>query len=463
MILAMTFGITALACVSEYIQFRYDGQFPGKRDLIVSLRAANTVIPIVLGITVTIYNVFSPVSKWATIKFVRSRAISEIYRYRCRIGEYRPKGAGNSSSHRNQFMKSLRSIWDDLEGIEVVKSGVYLGFQDNIDPMESMYESIIRTKRNKNLLNRVGKDPAFSTGSGARVFPQRGHSHAKNSGLNKYSMMDASNSQQQGSSFGAGVNDSTSLQGGSDAVENIPDRPMVPEMTTYSAHQQSTRKGTARPQLQRGMDVLTAEEYIMERVFPEIHRLEQETPKLSLQFRGIQVLVIILSSVGAALAAYNLQIWIPVLLSIVHVMDSVMNFRQLPLKIQRANISFARLKQILLWWTGLSLIEQRIPRNLSKIVRMVENVILSEVETVTQAQLKSENADEDDEGGGRDTDPELEASAAGKGAHEGTAAGEETHRGYASSSRGGGAAGRVGGIAGGGRSGTATGSKTSRS
>ena len=119
-----------------------------------------------------------------------------------------------------------------------------------------------------------------------------------------------------------------------------------------------------------------------------MQRLETETPTLNSRLSTLQVLIIIASSAGAVFAMYNQEVWIPILLGLASFIDSIINFWQLKLKSQRAGFMYTQLKKTLLWWNGLTIIQQRVPFYKGQLVDTVENIILTEVEMLTQAQVK---------------------------------------------------------------------------
>jgi len=148
--------------------------------------------------------------------------------------------------------------------------------------------------------------------------------------------------------------------------------------------------------------VLTAEEYIEERVVPELQKMEKESPGRTFSFRCLQILIIILSSVGAIFSANNAQVWIPILFAIATIPQAILKFYELPLKIQRANASFAFMKKLLLWWTGLSLMEQRVHENKTKLVLDLEDMLLADISAITRAQAshsRSKNSVDDGSSG----------------------------------------------------------------
>ena len=65
----------------------------------------------------------------------------------------------------------------------------------------------------------------------------------------------------------------------------------------------------------------------------------------------------------------------PVLLSIVTVLESIFEYNKMPLLLRSTNVAYSKLKKVLFWWTGLTLIQQRMPQNKMQMVAMVESIL----------------------------------------------------------------------------------------
>ena len=62
--------------------------------------------------SVAIMSNAAPVSKWATCKLSAALVESEIYRYRCQVGDYKPRSSSSRrKGARAAFTENLQAIW----------------------------------------------------------------------------------------------------------------------------------------------------------------------------------------------------------------------------------------------------------------------------------------------------------------------------------------------------------------
>ncbi len=311
--IALAFITTVLACIIEYTRFQTD-----EEHVLPSLTILTIILPILLGICATCLAAFSPISKSAMLTLVHARLVQEMYKYRCRIGNYRAR-TGLGSAHRVAFSNKLKSMWDDIMNSEVMKGSLDIDMK-------------IHTSR-------------FST------------SPLGDNGYNSTELLN-------NSSLTSGI--------GQKYREVIP----LP-----------THKTNAIFELQP----LTSEQYIIERLETTLLKFKHDIPSLSRQIRLLQVGTIAASSAGALLASYNLQLWMPVLLSFVTVLDSVFEYNKMPLKQRCSNIAYSKLKQVIFWWSGLTLIQQRMPQNKYRLVTTIEGILYDQISVMVEGDLESKD------------------------------------------------------------------------
>lgn len=353
-IVVVTFGVTLVSCVSQYSKEEGNSLQPSDGNSSI-FRAVNIALPIVLGMLLTIYATMQPGSKWATIEFAKARIEGEAYKYRCGVGAYRRNYcAYPSHSHpREAFMTQLREIWDSVESIELaykVSEGEKKLQQWLSPPTPVPKSATLVPSNSRSAKNRM-------------VHPLRAKEYRK---------------------------DLASIG------QDLEEQPFASKQAMVTSANRKTEptssgKGDEISQLN-----LTADEYLVQRVLEELKRLERENPWLLASLRFYQIGIIVISSAGTILAAYEQQLWIPLVLAMAHALELAMNFRSLPLRLQRANICYSRLQQVVLWWSGLSLFDQRLQQAKFKLVLNVENILLSTIEVITSAQLKREEQQEDD-------------------------------------------------------------------
>ena len=98
---------------------------------------------------------------------------------------------------------------------------------------------------------------------------------------------------------------------------------------------------------------------------------------------------------------------VPVLLGLTAAAEWIISYRQLDGRLPAINHALGELIQLLLWWDGLSILQQRMPYYKEQLVTSTEEIIVKEVETFTKVALSNvgkdlskEGTDENDEGGG---------------------------------------------------------------
>ena len=352
LIAILAFFATCVASISIFMDYEYDG------STVVSdtvLHACNIILPIILGICVTIYTTFSPTTKWACLTSAKARVESECFRYMCRVGAYR--GGKKQSDHRIAFASTLQSIWDEVVSAEVVSN-----FPDKNAATIALSADEEKDYLFENLLSKHFLITNNDIGKAKKPLAQQSRKITdRNTALVTPTALDILDKD---------------IEGG--VKEEI-----------KAAETSGPRNGKPSTGL-HGFKVLSGDEYIKYRLLPEMNRLERQTPGIISNLKLMQIAIIIASSGGAVLAVYRKEIWIPVLLAFAHLLDVTVSFRQWPLKSQRNGYMYTRLSQILLWWKGLTLIQQRVPFFKFQLVDRVEKLILSEVEMITQSQVKKD-------------------------------------------------------------------------
>ena len=290
----LTFVTTAIACLIEQIRNE-----AGEDKSLPLLSILTIVLPILLGICATCFASFSPVSRSAMFTLVHARLTQEMYKYRCRVGDYRAR-SGLGPAHRVAFSNRLKAMWDDIMNSEVMKGS--LDIDSKIHP-----ESSVHLKQDNDSKN---------------MFPA----------LRK-----------------------------------------KPKPGLFELHP------------------LTSEQYIKERLETMLESFRKEIPALSRYIRVLQVGAIIASSAGALLAVYEFQLWMPTLLSFVTVLESITEYNKLPLKLRTMNITYSKLKQVMFWWSGLTLIQQRMPQNKFRLVSTVEALLYDQISVLLEGDLESKD------------------------------------------------------------------------
>ena len=340
--ITLSLFITICACTSLHMRLYHSNVLDEKPASGIVLKAGNIALPILLGICITLFTAFSPLDKWAMLTMARAQVESEAFRYVCRVGDYKATRGG--AEHRVNFAKKMQNIWDSVAATDVVG--------DINDTTGGITDQTVATFFKPHQI----KEQISRSGRRMKVVPEG----------------------QQG-------NKEVDLENGKD---NSKEEVRQEVLNDSGGLHTDVLESTSSFQLMSG------EGYINARLRTQLDRLEKETPSTNCRLGVLQVIVIIVSSVGAIFAMYDQEIWIPALLACAHFIDSALNFWQLKLKSQRAGYSYSQLKKALLWWNGLTIIQQRVPSYKKQLVDTVENIILTEVEMLTQAQIKRTEDDD---------------------------------------------------------------------
>ena len=118
-ILLLSFTITTVAILTEYLRLQYPGYLTA--DMAAGLAAANTAMPLLLGIVISVDAGLHPTAKNAALAFAKAQVLSEIFKYRCRIGDYEISDDPHAPPHRTAFTNAIKNIWNGLPNIELFR------------------------------------------------------------------------------------------------------------------------------------------------------------------------------------------------------------------------------------------------------------------------------------------------------------------------------------------------------
>lgn len=132
---------------------------------------------------------------------------------------------------------------------------------------------------------------------------------------------------------------------------------------------------------------VSADEYVSARLVPALRENQTLTPQLSRQLQLLTFVIIVLQSANAALVAYGFPLYVPLVLAVTSMMEFLVSYKTLETRIPNVNASTATLVKLLLWWDGLSVIQQRMPRSKEFLVESAEAAVLMQHEAYTQSAL----------------------------------------------------------------------------
>jgi len=135
--------------------------------------------------------------------------------------------------------------------------------------------------------------------------------------------------------------------------------------------------------------VLSADRYIETRLNKALWKNDEIVPGLTLKLSGFQIAIVVVTAATAALSAFDLELWVPGLLAAAGVAESAVAYQQFETRIPSINAGSSSLTVLLLWWDGLSLIQQRIPANKQLLVDTAETALLIQYEAYVQGALSN--------------------------------------------------------------------------
>jgi len=143
-----------------------------------------------------------------------------------------------------------------------------------------------------------------------------------------------------------------------------------------------------------GLRSLSAGEYIDIRVTPFRKLYEGRSPDLRRNLTWFTVVIFCLTSVCTGLGAFENAQWIPVTMGISAGFAAALAYTQCEQRMYRTNQACISIKRLMIWWWGLSVIEQRIPSNKSFLVGTMETIIQAEAGTIRVASQKEDQGDD---------------------------------------------------------------------
>ena len=98
----------------------------------------------------------------------------------------------------------------------------------------------------------------------------------------------------------------------------------------------------------------------------------------------------------------ELPLWTPVVLAAVSSIEFVISYQQLESQLPAVNGTAFAITRVLIWWDGLSLIQQRMPASKDRLVDVVESALVMQHQGFVQGAIAnlSKDLQEDKVGGG---------------------------------------------------------------
>ena len=134
--------------------------------------------------------------------------------------------------------------------------------------------------------------------------------------------------------------------------------------------------------------ILSIDDYIRERLLPEMKKVREELPMLTFCRNALQGIVISLTAATTFLVATKNEVYVPIVLAISAAADAFLVFFQLESVTPVLHVAYSELRSILLETTGLTTLETRLLLKKTMFVQRTEAAILSYYEHMANATLR---------------------------------------------------------------------------
>ena len=434
-ILIMSFLTTVFAVFETFVKLEYlsdtDGEVPDKwkwgfevidglkLDL-TSLVLLITLLPLVTTVTQSIFSRFSPLSKYASLELAALRVRTEIYMYRTRTLDYKPR-------HRGQLniMKQIERVQEE-ENRAAMRRLAERKYdeEERAQQLSSLAAGMEAEEELEELASAGGDDdkrgPAQAVETRRRIFAEnvdKIHSEATLSDVGTTSLHNPTDAQYRAllrSLYGNAPQPKMPQAALSEVLEI---NELRAAETRKPKHRATVRPaedggaedvgGTFDPAEMNvlrddGFTLVTAEDYVKYRLEPAILHYEDLSPYLNRLVGRLQVINYILTGTTTALSLVGYSSLVPIPVAFMSMLTALADFEQLSTRLRNVNQCKMQLNNIMIWWESLSMVEKRLPVNKEYLVKVTEDNLNAEVSAFiksTSRQGKPRVDEEDGEGG----------------------------------------------------------------
>jgi len=157
--------------------------------------------------------------------------------------------------------------------------------------------------------------------------------------------------------------------------------------------------------------LLSAEQYVQFRIIPALEKLKSPysprgLPRLTKVWSICQTCLLLGTMATGVLGVLGMLELIPVLLTAMSAVESAISFEQLQLRLVTTNQALQTLQRLMIWWNGLSMVEQRKLYNKEHLISQTEAVVNIEANIFGMPALSSHpsHATDDADAGADSTD-----------------------------------------------------------
>ena len=336
------------------------------------LHLGAVALPIITGIVITFMYTFKPINKWAVCEIGARMIQGEIYKFRTKTGIYRVVRKHGAQSDvkraRRLFAEELIKVWQSLELSEMKLGSLNTRKEFNNIPIYEL--PIIQTIQEEELaaMNQYNNQNYYdyNIAEDAQQVSRPAHSIA--------------------------INKSTTIKTYNKQIKQARGKTPQPSIGDPPITQQDAQLATIEDgQLENTFDQInpcdkmSVETYVKTRLNLILYRHKKRAPKLERTVHLTQTCIFIITASAAFVSHIGHARWVPVIMSVVTMMTSVMEQKQLILRLTSTNSVHMQLEQLMCFWQGLSIIERRKHSNATYVVETAEAAVLNELASYIQA------------------------------------------------------------------------------
>ena len=364
------------------------------------LGAIAVVLPILAGVAFTAKNAFKPFEKWAVCEVACRMIESEIYKFKTRTGPYRAsntrtrnmQGTAGTAPAREEFARRISEIWSSIATSDMKEGSLQQrkrGGNMNLQNHHSFREKAHEIKRRQNNFHNNNFRP-----DGLDVEENKNAAYTIEGRFSEHTSGYSNTSRPV-----SGTRPSPMNMSGDGSYLNMMSNDNMKKTTSMIG---SLSPYKVAPELDEPEHVLTLDdcrlsidEYMITR-FEEVYdNHKTQAPRLDKIITRLRFFIFVFTSMGAMLVYLGLAGWVAVLMAIAASLSSIIDDKQMPIRLMASNNARIELEKLICYWQGLSVIERRRFSTASYIVETVESTVIAELlaysQSIRSQQAASEN------------------------------------------------------------------------
>jgi len=366
-----------------------------------------TLLPLVTSVVQSVFSRFSPLSKYASLELAALRVRTEIYMYRTRTLDYKPRHRGQlnimkqiervqEEENKAAMRRLAERTFDEQEASEETANLVSgMEAEENLeDVVESLDDrssplQAVETRRRifADNLDKIHSEATLSDVGTTSLHPPDMVQY-------RHLMRSLYGNAQTGKMPQAALSEilmdnelQISMESGPSANRNKSSGSKIAPKETSSkpGNDAGTEElGTFDPKMMNvlrddGFALVTAEDYVKYRLEPSILHYESLSPYLNRLVGRLQVTNYLLTAITAGLSLVGYSSMVPIPVAFTSMLTALADFEQLSTQLRNVNQCKMQLDNIMIWWESLSMVEKRLPANKEYLVKSTEDNLNAEV------------------------------------------------------------------------------------